>query len=349
MSVLGQLQLDSQSDNLALWHEQLRIRNNDELWGSAQFEVLNLLIADMMQWQQRIDRSEMAFNPDMSACQEAVASLNRIKRLDATSTQEQRRQEALRSLLQAADSALAKDMQHGRSSEAYRPLSFPSAEAAEWHYELGEQPKSISPTELIELTNMAFHPAFAGNTKAKVWRSACLDLWELFFLYRKDQVESYLTVTEHRLSLEANTEIRRILELTPVGRKLLADDIFYRIADREGTFVAFSSPLTGFCIATAQGDELLLGSRRFISKAPTDAKDLSGRSKELQAFVYAYTSMQQTAFLQDGQNFRDYVLRETKPLHTQLEAKGADIIRQYPQFRDHIGAEIIENTNPKEE
>ena len=349
MSVLGQLQLDSQSDDLALWHEQLRIRNNDELWGSAQFEVLNLLIADMMQWQQRIDRSEMAFSPDMSACQEAVASLNKIKRLDATSTQEQRRQEALRSLLQATDSALAKDMQHGRSSEAYRPLSFPSAEAAEWYYELGEQPKSISPTELIELTDMAFHPAFAGNAKAKVWRSACLDLWELFFLYRKDQVESYLTVTEHRLSLEANTEIRRILELTPVGRKLLADDIFYRIADREGTFVAFSSPLTGFCIATAQGDELLLGSRRFISKAPTDAKDLRERSKELQALVYAYTSMQQTAFLQDGQNFRDYVLSETKPLHTQLEAKGADIIRQYPQFRDHIGAEIIENTNPKEE
>lgn len=348
MSVLGQLQLDSQSNDLAPWHEQLRIKSRDDLWKSAQFEVLNLLIADMMRWQQRIDRSEMAFNPNMSACQEAVASLNKIKKLDATSTQEERRQEALRSLLQAADNALAKEKQHGRNSEAYRPLSFPSPEDAEWHYELGEQPKSISPTELIELTDMAFHPAFDGNAKARVWRSACLDLWEMFFTYQKTQVGTYFTVTEHRFSLETNNDIRRILELTPVGRKMLADDIFYRIADKEGTFVAYSSPLTGFCISTAQSDEMLLGSRKFISKAPTDALDLSQRSKDVQAFIYAYTSMQQAAFLQEGQNFRDYVTRETEAIRTQLQAKGADIIRQYPQFRNHIGAEIIEETNQKE-
>lgn len=348
MSVLGQLQLDSRGNDLALWHEQLRIKSSDDLWGSAQFEVLNLLIADMMRWQQRIDRSEMAFSPDKSACKEAVASLNKIKKLDATSTQEQRRQEALRSLLQAADSALAKEKQYGDGSKSYRPLSLPSPEAAEWRYELGEQPKSVSPTELIELTDMAFHPAFAGNAKARVWRSACLDLWELFFCYRKPQVEPYLTVTEHRFSLETNTEIRRILELTSVGRKMLADDIFYRIADREGTFVAFSSPLTGFCIATAQGDDFLLGSRKFFSKAPSAALDLRQRGKDVQAFVYAYTSMQQTAFLQDGQNFRNYVMRETEPLRAQIQAKGADIIRLYPQFREHVGVEITAETNKKQ-
>ena len=348
MSVLGQLQLNSQNDDLAAWHDQLRIKSSDDLWRSAQFEALNLLIADMLRWQTRIDRAEMSFSPNMSACQDAVAMLNKIKKIDATSTQEQRRLEALRSLLQAADGALAKDQQSGRSGEAYRPLSLPSPEAAGWHYELGELPQSVSPTELIELTDMAFHPDFDGDAKARVWRSACLDLWELFFLYRRPQVDPYLTVTEHRLSLETNTEIRRILELTSVGRKMLSDDIFYRIADREGTFSAFSSPLTGFCIATAQGDELLLGSQRFFSKAPSDALDLHQRSKELQAFVYAYTSMQQTAFLEDGKNFREYVVRETEPLRTQLEAKGADVIRLYPQFREHVGVEITAETNKKQ-
>ena len=346
MSTLARLhQLDSESGALAAWREQLRINHADNLWENTQFEALNLLIADMLQWQQKIKKSEMDITPDDSNCLEAVQNLNKIKKLDATSTQEQRRHEALRSLLQAADSAIRARKPHGHSSEGYRPLSLPEPVPAEWHYDLGEQPTSISPTELIELTDLAFQPAFSGNAKARVWRSACLDLWEMFFIYRKPQVEPYFTVTEHRFSLETNNEIRRILDLTPVGKKMLADDIFYRITDQKGTFVAYSSPLTGFCITTAQGEDILFGSKRYIVKTPSDALDLSKRSTEVQAFIYAYVAMQQTAF---SRNFREYVIRETEAYKAQLQAKGADIIRQYPQFRDHIGAEIIENTTQEE-
>lgn len=331
MSLLGRLQLGMTESLLGKWRNSLHVEGLLE--DIRLFSALSQPLSDMRRWQQTADSSVMTFAAAGTVCRQAAERLNSIKCLPPTSSNEQRRREAMRSLLQAVTETIPLDS----SNAEYAPLLLSSDKPVNWCYKLGEQPLGLSPTQAFELTDRAFAPMFAHDAVARTWRAACLDLWELFFTFRKPQVETVLSVEECRLSLKASGDIVRLLRFTSVGQRLLADDIFYCIFHRNGDFAACSSPLTGFCVTAAQTDYIDIEGRSFFVKNPSEALELEQRSEQVQQFIHAYIGMQKNAF---SDNFRQYVAYQTEKHSAKFQAAGTNVIRLYPDFCSHVGIDI---------
>lgn len=340
MCLLSLLQNKTTDKELSSWREHLRVSDAQNLWMSPSFSALGLLLDEMRNWQNCVDSADFSFEMDQEDIQIAIGSLNKVKKLEAKSTLNERRKEAIGSLIKAVSDTLGCNETQGRNSVEYFPLSLPLVENKVWVYELGEFPTELSPTQLFEVTDFAFESSFLGDAKARIWRSACIDLWELFFTYRRPRMETIFKVTEYRLSKVANSKFLDLLTLTTIGEMLLGDDIFYRITDKQDNLVAYSSPLTGFCVSVAHGDPIIIDSCPYFSKQPSEVRELSQRNEKVQAFIYAYICMRESTF---SDNFRHYVENQTQSYQTQFQARGSDIIRLYPEFRNHVGIDFVED------
>ncbi len=329
MSLLEQLQINSYNKVLAQWRSKLRLSDRGNLWSEdVHFTSLYQLLNDMRLWQNNIAKSEMLFGVDDLVYEYAINKLNGVKCLSSTSTNEQRRREAMHTLLSTVMDAVNQIELQRRDNMVYRPLAL-SDMNKDWHYRFDELPVGLSPTLLFDITDCAFHSDYIVDYEARIWRSACLDFWELFFNTRKVQVEKQYTILEHRLSELVNKEEYRLLKLTPVGSNLLKDDIFYSIANAQGDFVAYSSPFTGFCAIKMQA----------TSGVP---QELNQRGVDFQQFIYTYVViLMKDAF---SENFRQYVNTQITCAHQRcFQAHSIDFIRKYLCSCNEVGIEIIDN------
>lgn len=192
-----------------------------------------------------------------------------------------------------------------------------------------------SPSFWWEQTNLSFCYKAEGLKEAKMLRSYCLDLWELFFEVQKTKVCDVLNISECVLSSENYNMLA--IKNTQTGKRLFEDGIMYMISSvRNKELIAYSSPLTGFATIPNNEYDICINNRHYLHQ--DHILDLKERSPYFQAFIYNYSR----CIGGFSDEFIDYIQRQlTDDDKHEEDSKGRNIFKQYPQFRHHIGIEII--------
>ena len=166
-------------------------------------------------------------------------------------------------------------------------------------------------------------------------RSYCLDLWELFFEVQKTKVCDVLNISECVLSSENYNMLA--IKNTQTGKRLFEDGIMYMISSvRNKELIAYSSPLTGFATIPNNEYDICINNRHYLCQ--DHILDLNERSPYFQSFIYNYSR----CIGGFSDEFIDYIQRQlTDDDKHDEDSKGRNIFKQYPQFRHHIGIEII--------
>lgn len=192
-----------------------------------------------------------------------------------------------------------------------------------------------SPSFWWEQTDLSFCHKAEGLKEAKMLRSYCLDLWELFFEVQKTKVCDVLNISECVLSSENYNMLA--IKNTQTGKRLFEDGIMYMISSvRNKELIAYSSPLTGFATIPNNEYDICINNRHYLHQ--DHILDLKERSPYFQAFIYNYSR----CIGGFSDEFIDYIQRQlTDDDKHDEDSKGRNIFKQYPQFRHHIGIEII--------
>lgn len=192
-----------------------------------------------------------------------------------------------------------------------------------------------SPSFWWEQTNLSFCYKVEGMKEAKMLRSYCLDLWELFFEVQKTKVCDVLNISECVLSSEDYNMLA--IKNTQTGKRLFEDRIMYKVSSAKNKeLIAFSSPLTGFATIPNNEYDICINNRYYLRQ--DHILDLNERSPYFQAFIYNYSR----CIGGFSDEFVDYIHRQlTDDDKHDEDSKGRNIFKLYPQFRQHIGVEII--------
>lgn len=192
-----------------------------------------------------------------------------------------------------------------------------------------------SPSFWWEQTNLSFCYKVEEMKEAKMLRSYCLDLWELFFEVQKTKVCDVLNISECVLSSEDYNMLA--IKNTQTGKRLFEDRIMYMVSSAKNKeLIAFSSPLTGFATIPNNEYDICINNRYYLRQ--DHILDLNERSPYFQAFIYNYSRC--IGGFPD--EFVDYIHRQlTDDDKHDEDSKGRNIFKLYPQFRQHIGVEII--------
>lgn len=192
-----------------------------------------------------------------------------------------------------------------------------------------------SPSFWWEQTNLSFCYKAEEMKEAKMLRSYCLDLWELFFEVRKTKVCDVLNISECVLSSENYNMLA--IKNTQTGKRLFEDRIMYMVSSAKNKeLIAFSSPLTGFATIPNNENDICINNRYYLRQ--DHILDLNERSPYFQAFIYNYSR----CIGGFSDEFVDYIHRQlTDDDKHDEDSKGRNIFKLYPQFRHHIGVEII--------
>lgn len=192
-----------------------------------------------------------------------------------------------------------------------------------------------SPSFWWEQTNLSFCYKVEEMKEAKMLRSYCLDLWELFFEVQKTKVCDVLNISECVLSSEDYNMLA--IKNTQTGKRLFEDRIMYMVSSAKNKeLIAFSSPLTGFATIPNNEYDICINNRYYLRQ--DHILDLNERSPYFQAFIYNYAR----CIGGFSDEFVDYIHRQlTDDDKHDEDSKGRNIFKLYPQFRQHIGVEII--------
>ena len=192
-----------------------------------------------------------------------------------------------------------------------------------------------SPAALWEITDLAFSLGVEPVDSAKKMRSFCLDLWEMFFMSAKTDVERVLRIDEHRLPLDTDMQASVAIMHTELGKMLAEQRLMYTVTDRSsGKCIAYSSPLTGFALNMHIVRPLFVGDKPFLQSG--EVTELAGRTHELQAFIYNYIRCIGGFSVE----FTDYVNRQLSTSLKHDEAsRGRNLFKIYAQFGKHVGLE----------
>lgn len=192
-----------------------------------------------------------------------------------------------------------------------------------------------SPLFWWEQTNLSFCYKAEEMKEAKMLRSYCLDLWELFFEVQKTKVCDVLNISECVLSSEDYNMLA--IKNTQTGKRLFEDRIMYMVSSAKNKeLIAFSSPLTGFATIPHIEYDICINNRYYLRQ--DHILDLNERSPYFQAFIYNYSR----CIGGFSDEFVDYIHRQlTDDDKHDEDSKGRNIFKLYPQFRQHIGVEII--------
>lgn len=192
-----------------------------------------------------------------------------------------------------------------------------------------------SPSFWWEQTNLSFCYKAEEMKEAKMLRSYCLDLWELFFEVQKTKVCDVLNISECVLSSEDYNMLA--IKNTQTGKRLFEDRIMYMLSSAKNKeLIAFSSPLTGFATIPNNEYDICINNRYYLRQ--DRILDLNERSPCFQAFIYNYSR----CIGGFSDEFVDYIHRQlTDDDKHDEDSKGRNIFKLYPQFRQHIGVEII--------
>ena len=197
----------------------------------------------------------------------------------------------------------------------------------------------VSPTALFELVDLSFVRSFMDDVFARQWRSVCLDLWQMFFIESKKDVTDFLVVDESSVRPFQDCNLYNIICQTDAGRQFLMQDFFYKISFKSLSISAVTSPLTGFAFIPCNDLSVPFDSHCCLSLADGNVKELREREDDFRMFIYAYCSGFGNTL---SSRFRRYVEMSVKDKLLEMQSmQTIDLIKRYPQFRNHIALELL--------
>ena len=332
LGCLAKLQLEGFGKNTSAWKDNLKLK--DPWKDIPMLCSLSPFTAIVQRWMDGVSDTDFALEIGEDDWKIFARRLNGVDVLPKTSSQECRRQEATKSLLDALGHF--DTYYNNEDSSSYHPVSDTNLFCDSWDFNLGNLSEGYSPTDIFELTDLAFSLQFLDNSEALVWRSTCLDLWELFF-DKQVFIGPAFEIREELVSKVLTPSEKKLLAYSYVGRTIIEQDVYYYVTDKDRTFSAYTSPLTGFCFSEYNHCSFAIASRRYLSDEAADVRDLKDRSIEFQQFIYSYVNMNRKQF---SDSFKEYVNHQIKKNLAIIQSRGVDIIRMYSQYRTHIGIDI---------
>lgn len=329
MGLMEKLRMDGTEIMASSWMKNLRIK---DVWDEIpMLSSISHFLFCTHQWMDGMSNTDFSIEIDDGVYNNFVRCLNNVEVLPKTSSQERRRKEATASMLKALEVHLDTD-----DSPVYKSLTIDST-SNKWDFELGNLKSEMSPTTPFEIMDLAFSNTAIDNNDAAKWRSVCLDLWELFFCCDKNTINQFFYIGENRIKDILGSSEQRLFSFSDVGQNLIDANIYYYITDKAHQFLAYTSPLTGFCVAEYGKCPVEIDSRQYLSEDTGEVCDLKDRNMDFQQFLYSYVNMRKGQF---SANFREYVESQIESNKALIQSKGVDIIRMYPQYRKHIPMDI---------
>lgn len=188
-----------------------------------------------------------------------------------------------------------------------------------------------SPTAPWGIMSLAFSKKCLGLQEAARLRSACLDLWELFYRHPKSEISKVVEVVEYNLET-INKDIKHVLEQTDKGKKLMQERWLFKIRGKD--FLAWSSSFTGFALNRLPLSTLSIGGFNYFSTI----RELGQRDTDIQDFIFKYVNSVDGF----GEDFKLYVNEQIPlSLRNKAQSQGKNLYKLYPRFRYHIGVEAL--------
>lgn len=329
MGLMEKLRMDGSEIVASSWIKNLKIK---DVWDEIpMLSSISHFLSCTHQWMNGMSNTDFSLEINDTIYNDFVRCLNNAVVLPKTSNLERRRKEATASVLKALDVHLGND-----DNPVYKPLTIEST-YDKWDFALGNLEIEISSTSPFEIMDLAFSNSAIGNNDAAKWRSVCLDLWELFFNCDKKTINQYFDIGENRITDILSSFEQKLLSFSEVGQNLIDANIYYYITDKAHQFLAYTSPLTGFCVSECREFSVEIDSRRYLSKDTGEFCDLKDRDMDFQQFLYSYVNMRKGHF---SAYFKDYVESQIETNKAIIQSKGVDIIRMYPRYRKHIPMDI---------
>lgn len=334
LGLLGKLKKSAVETIANRWVKNIKIKDP---WNDVPaLSSINYFLPCLNDWINENSNTDFLLEISNDQYKNLTQELNNIDTLPPTSSQEQRRQKLMISILNAIDKVVTTSGINNDILE-YKSILDSFFRPQFWNYELGHLHMEISPTCLFEITDLAFSQEFSNDRMALIWRSACLDLWELFSTNDNSIDNNALIVQEKRISEDFNSNEQKLLSLLKTGQLLMDADIYYHITDIEHSLIAYTSPLTGFCISKCSSSPISINHRHYFSKKDNEILELNNRSMEFQQFIYSYVNMRTNMF---SSNFREYIDKQIEKNKAIIQSQGVNVIRMFPQLRKHIGIDF---------
>ena len=330
LALMGKLWIDGIENVASLWIKNLRLK---EPWN--EIPVLHSIIpflSCLHQWMDGSSNTDFSLDINDGVYNELIKGLNNVAVLPKTSSQELRRKEATLSLL----THIVGNSDSSQSNITYKPISKLGSNS-KWEYKLGQLKKEISPTISFDIMDLAFSEEFFCDKEASIWRSVCLDLWEMLFINDKKIVDSFFEIIECTISKELNSIEKELLSFSEVGRMIIDADVFYYVRGKKQPFLAYTSPLTGFCVSEYADSPVEINSHYYLSNKFDTVCELKDRNEIFQQFLYSYINLRNNMF---SDNFKNYIENQIEKNKASIQSKGNDVIKMFPQYREHIPLEI---------
>ena len=330
LALLEKLQMSGIENVASSWKNNLKVKDP---WNEIPMLCyITPFLACLHQWMDGFSNTDFSLEIKPNIFNGLVKELNSVAVLPKISSQGNRRKEATLSILAAIERNINSIPKH----EMYKSISDISNKN-EWEFRIWDTDIELSPTTAYEIMNLSFSEKYLSNKDASVWRSVCLDLWELFFINETETIASFFEIGECSVSKNLNSIEKELLSFSELGRIIIDTDLYYYISGKKLRFLAYTSPLTGFCFTEHEGCSIVINSCRYLSLEMNDVRDLKDRSEYFQQFMYSYVNMRDNLF---SDYFRSYIDNQIEKNKAFIQSKGTDVIKLYPQYRKHIPLDI---------
>ncbi len=313
---------------LKTWKKNFGIDSGDIMWKSGKpFDAINDLMIIFSDLIRNIPTDHFSFPEEKE--ETLFSKLNTLPNLTLKGlTEQNKRIKRVRTLLE-----LANESPKSVTTPANSYEQCDIGEANDEVFTIALEKGSPSPTSPWGIMSLAFTEECSSLQQAALFRSMCLDMWELFFRHSESEVTQLLNVEE--LDLEKAEEInKQTLNQTETGKRMMEERWLFKIQG-EG-FVAYSSPLTGFAFDHLPQTPIVIGNHCYFDcRRP---KELEMRSSDIRKFIFEYIN----SIGGFDKNFSTYVNNQIPPrLRHEAESKGKNLFKLYPDLRSHIGAEPV--------
>ena len=313
---------------LAKWQKNFEIDKRSGLWNSGMpFNAVNDLLDMFNEFFEKIPTDHFSFIQENNT--DLISELNSMPSLHLSGLKQQdKRIIQISKLLELATSYHPSPHPTPNYNEGIR------IEANNEVFTMALKEESPSLTAPWGIMSLAFSPKHLALTHAACLRSACLDLWEIFYRHSKTVVTQVLNIEEYDLK-KFNKRTIKALNQTKEGKRLNHDRWLFKIKGQGVS--AWTSSFTGFALNHLPLLPITLEDNSYFN----EIRELGQRAKDIQSFIFIYVNSTDGF----GDNFKAYVNQQL-PQHVRLEAEsqGKNLYKLYPNLRHHIGVEAVEKT-----
>lgn len=311
------------SKELSPWRRNMQAGSGVDVWSDEGIVEQFMACDDYLSLlQERIPSSDFDFAADDASIANSIQEMNGALALKSDSLNAVRRETRCRTLFTAISKAAGEWADRKFKTSNYyssQAKSYVVGIKADEFFRTKFSALPCPPLFMFDVCDLAFDNAFNKDPQARLWRSYCLDFWQMFYRNQSSEIESLFTVEEARLSGLPLSAFHKLLASTSCGRIMLQQDVYYTLTNRSSHRRAFSSPLTGFAAVPIDTNNVV---------------DLANRESDFREFMLVYCEKVGASL---SKRFREYVKQSVGSGLAAAQAKGGNIVAHYESFRTHVG------------